>query len=191
MYNSEDIEQITVKDAQRWTQKAVGVPSLPEQILFKKATEHKSNGNMNLAIECLKKANQLLPQSACTYQRTDYERLVNYLVDARRFEEAREEHKKLDRTIGSRLEHLERIKNETTESEEKRKKYETEIIMPIIEEERDREEYYWLMEHMVNEAPKSFSGYRRMKLKKTENYEKLLKTVKAFGNQLNQVRFWY
>lgn len=74
-----------------------------EYILQRKATEHKKDGRMDLAIECLKKSNELMPYSFFEYTREDYERLVKYLKQAKRFDEARQEEKKLDKMFGKEL----------------------------------------------------------------------------------------
>lgn len=68
-----------------------------EYILQRKATQYKAEGNLDLAIECLKKANELMPLSHTIYPAKEYYRLVEYLKLARRFDEAREEKAKLDR----------------------------------------------------------------------------------------------
>lgn len=90
------INSITIDDYKKWKHKAAGVPAYPEQILRKKATEHKRNGNMDLAIECLKKSNEFLPLSDYLYSMQDYERLVDYLYKAGRFDEARAEKAKIE-----------------------------------------------------------------------------------------------
>lgn len=51
-----------------------------EYILQRKATEHKRNGRMDLAIACLRKSNELLPHSNFTWPASDYLRLVKYLM---------------------------------------------------------------------------------------------------------------
>ena len=50
-----------------------------EYILQRKATEHKKNGKMDLAIACLKKANEIFPYSNFAWSEKDYMRLVEYL----------------------------------------------------------------------------------------------------------------
>lgn len=184
------IRAITVAATRKWAQNAADVPSLPEQILFKKATEHKKNRRMDLAVACLEKANELLPYSSCRYLRSDYERLVNYLVEACRFDEARIIHAKLDQKFGSNIMHLESLNQKLNDTEEQRIEYQSKVIEPRKREERDREEYYWLLAHMNKEAPKSFASYRRMKSQKTENYRNLLNKVKELGFNLEQITFW-
>ena len=60
-----------------------------EYVLQRKATDHKRAGNMDLAIACLKKSNEIMPYSPILYTEKDYLRLVKYLRLAKRFDEAR------------------------------------------------------------------------------------------------------
>ena len=66
-----------------------------EYILQKKATEHKKNGRMDLAIACLRKANEIFPHSNFSWPKKDYLRLVEYLKLDRQFDEARKEDQKI------------------------------------------------------------------------------------------------
>lgn len=50
-----------------------------EYILQRKATEHKKNGKMALAIACLKKSNELMDFSNFSYSEKDYVRYIKYL----------------------------------------------------------------------------------------------------------------
>lgn len=74
-----------------------------EYQLMRKATEHKRNGEIDLAIECLKKAREIMPFSGFTYSKEDYLRLPNYLKEARRFDEAAIEEKKVFDLFGASL----------------------------------------------------------------------------------------
>lgn len=87
--SAEGIRSITMDELAKWSKLARGVPSTPEQILQKNATKHKRNGNLDLAIECLKKSNEYSSYADLSYDRRHYERLVNYLKLARRFDEAK------------------------------------------------------------------------------------------------------
>ena len=60
-----------------------------EYVLQRKATQFKKDGNLNLAIECLKKSIEIMPFAPMTYPDA-YSRLENYLKMARKFDEARE-----------------------------------------------------------------------------------------------------
>lgn len=66
-----------------------------EYILQRKATEHKRNGRMDLAIACLRKSNEIMPRSNFTWSSDDYLRLVEFLKDDGQFEEARKEETKI------------------------------------------------------------------------------------------------
>ena len=59
-----------------------------EYVLQRKATEHKKNGRMDLAIACLRKSNQIMPLASMAYTEKDYLRLVKYLRLDKQFEEA-------------------------------------------------------------------------------------------------------
>ncbi len=69
-----------------------------EYILQRKATEHKKNGRMDLAIACLRKSNELMPYSNFSYTQKDYMRLINYLKKEGRLEEATSEEENIKRT---------------------------------------------------------------------------------------------
>lgn len=66
-----------------------------EYVLQRKATEHKKNGRMDLAIACLRKANEIFPHSNFSWSEKDYMRLVEYLKLDRQFDEARKEEQKI------------------------------------------------------------------------------------------------
>ena len=75
--------------------------SVPENILKKKATEYKKNKQMDLAIACLRKANEFMDVSWFTYSYEDYYRLVKYLKLDRQFDNARKEEALLDEKFPS------------------------------------------------------------------------------------------
>lgn len=66
-----------------------------EYILQRKATEHKRNGRMDLAIACLRKSNEIFPHSNFLWSYKDYMRLVNFLKEDGKFDEAKAEEKKI------------------------------------------------------------------------------------------------
>ena len=189
----EGINSIPILEAQKYPNvNDVSVVYMPEQILNRKATEYKKEKKYDLAIECLKKANELYDFSPFAYQRTDYERVVDIMILAGRYSEAKQEHKRLDSLLGSRLDELKKLQNFVVQNnEETREDYQKRVINPYLEEKSDREEYYWLLENMLSLAPKSFGGYRRMKKEKTENYKKIANEVNKLGYKLDKVTFWY
>ena len=146
----------------------------------------------DLAIACLKKANELCEFSPFAYQRTDYERVVDMMILAGRYSEAKQEHKRLDSLLGSRLDELKKLQDFVVQNkEETRDGYQKRVIDPYLEEKSDREQYYWLLENLPYLAPKSFGGYRRMKNEKSENYKKIVEEVNRLGYKLDKVTFWY
>ena len=60
-----------------------------EYKLQRKATEHKKNGRMDLAIACLRKSNEIMPYSCYSYSQKDYMRLVSFLRQDKQIEEAK------------------------------------------------------------------------------------------------------
>ena len=69
-----------------------------EYILQRKATEHKKNGNEELALACLRKSNEIMPYSNFSYTEKDYLRLVEFLEFYKRYDEADQEKKILEAT---------------------------------------------------------------------------------------------
>lgn len=59
-----------------------------EYILQRRATRHKKNDRIDLAIECLRKSNEIMPHSNFQYGINDYLRLCSYLESEQRFNEA-------------------------------------------------------------------------------------------------------
>lgn len=179
----EGIISIPTSEARMYTDvNSVSVVYMPEQILSRKATEYKKEKNYDLAIECLKKVNELLPYSPFAYVRNDYERLVDVLVLAGYFKEAKDEHQKLDKKYGSRLMELKKLqKSVVAMGSESASSYQARVIEPYIAESNDREQYYWMLENIPKLAPKSFSGYRNMKNKESENYLKIVAELKKLA----------
>lgn len=70
-----------------------------EYILQRKATEHKRNGRMDLAIACLRKSNEMFPSSNFAWKASDYLRLVEFLKQDGQFGEARKEEAKIQQQI--------------------------------------------------------------------------------------------
>ena len=72
-----------------------------EYILQRKATEHKRNGRMGLAIACLRKSNEIFPYSNFLWSSKDYMRLVEFLKQDKKFDEAREEEQRINELFQS------------------------------------------------------------------------------------------
>lgn len=187
----EGIQSIPISEAKKYPDGGKSVVYMPEQILNRQATEYKKENKFDLAIECLKKANELYPYSFYAYQRNNYERLVDFMILAKKFDDARKTHNQLDIEVGTRLDELKHLQDYAEESEtESRDSYYDRVIKPNIDEERDKEEYYWLLENIPNIAPKSFGGYRKMKRTNSDNYKKIIQEVNLCGKDLSTVSFW-
>ncbi len=104
LYNTSSIEGIKEIPVPEYeVSKYDGFTCKPEYILDLKATAHKKNGNIDLAIECLKKANELRFCSQFMYTEKHYNRLVEYLKLARRFDEAKEEEEKIKSFLNNQV----------------------------------------------------------------------------------------
>lgn len=90
----EEIEAIPIPKYPKLTGMTSPVNNI-EYILQRKATEHKKNGRIDLAIACLRKANEIFPHSNFMWSEKDYLRLVEYLKIAGRFEEAEQEERSI------------------------------------------------------------------------------------------------
>ena len=186
----EGIMSIPVSEAKRFSDGGSSVVYMPEQILNRKATEYKKEKKYDLAIACLKKANELYEPSFYAYTRDDYERLVNMMVDAGMYDEARQVHKKLDDTVGTYLNMLYKLKETTSNSQKEKDNYQKTIIDKRISEEHDREIYYYLLEKNPNIAPKSFGGFKKMKNSNSENYRKIINYLEMDGIAIQDIKFW-
>ena len=185
------IKSIPVEEAKRYPDGGKSVVYMPEQILNRQATEFKKEQKYDLEVECLRKANELYPLSFYAYTRDNYERLVDFLVLAGRFDEAKVEHKKIDELHGTREEELHRLQNYCAEmGDESKEDYQKRVIDPYIEESKDKEQYYWLLENIPKMAPKSFGGYRRMKKQQTTTYKNIVNEVVGKGYEFEKIKFW-
>lgn len=94
------IRAIPISEAKRYPDGQPSVVVMPEQILSRQATMHKKAGRLDLAIECLYKANELRNDSWYRYTEDDYLRLVRYLKIAKRYDEADKEGAKIAALFG-------------------------------------------------------------------------------------------
>ncbi len=92
------IESIPIPQYKKLTEISSPVQNI-EYILQRKASEHRKNGRMDLAIACLRKSNEIMPHSNFFYLDKDYLRLVEYLKDMGEFDEARAEEAKLRQSL--------------------------------------------------------------------------------------------
>lgn len=270
LYKYDTLEQINSipVPAERFELKCDFTQSV-EYVLQRKATEHKRNGNLDLAIACLKKSNEIMPYSPMLYSEKDYLRLVKYLRLAKLFDEARIEEEKIlgytteaKKEIDSQI--MNRAKKSATTLDDKPlvivsrehrlcsecAKYHDRIysvdgkdvrfpnyalfekymnsktcnchlisypftlgisimrgngeqnpiaysnrpfvddrtsdevitydnyIQKQSEEQKNRNDYDWICEHLSEIAPKSLSGYMRMKNSNSSNYQMIVEKAK-------------
>lgn len=105
IYSYETVEQIKSIAIPKYSDnKGISSPvNNIEYILQRKATEFKKNGRMDLAIECLRKSNEIFPHSNFSWQKKDYLRLVEFLKDDNQFDMAREEEGKINGYFNNQL----------------------------------------------------------------------------------------
>lgn len=230
--------------------------------LQKKATEHKRNGNMDLAIACLEKSFYIMLNS--DYYWSDYaDRYIKFLKNDRQFEKARDVEKIISNmesahsnnipeyiisakqlktdlleasypkicdsetakyrgriySISGKDKRFPALTNEVQNcdldfypfvfgissptycpknkeieysnrpfvddrtSEEKRE-YDI-ILRKHLSSDCNEDEYYWLYEHLPEIAPKSLSGYCRMKNSKSKNFMKIVSEAEKLGYKIN------
>lgn len=187
----EGINAIPIQEALKYPDGGRSVVYMPEQILNRKASEYKKNEKYDLAIACLKKVNELYPYSFYHYTRENYERVVDMMVLAKQFKQAKEVHSQLDIKHGTRLQELKELQDfAEKDGVETRESYQKRIIDPYLDKEKDREQYYWLLEHVPSLAPKSFGGYRKMKKLNSINYQKIISELSKLGYDIDTIRFW-
>lgn len=164
-----------------------------EYYLMLKATEYQKAGAVNLALACLRKANQLMPMSSTEYQYDTYMRLPRYLRQLRRFDEARAEEAKIEPMFPPggvfELSQDEFIRDMQGVGHSKGK---AQALSREYKAERDAErkkaaarlDYEWLWEFLPEVCPKSFSGYMRMRGGNTEKFKQIAEEAKKCGRQL-------
>lgn len=132
-----------------------------EYYLMIKAGEYEKAGEVDLALACFRKANELMPMSSTEYGRQPYMRLPRYLRQLRRFDEAREEEAKIERLFSSG--------------------FVFDYGGDDPKTAKIRAEYDWLWEHLPSLCPKSMSAYSRMKNQKTDKYLAIVAEAKKHG----------
>ena len=144
--------------------------------------EHWDGGRKDLAIECLKKSQELIYISDMIWQYDDFIRLVSVLYESGRHDEARAEEKRIELFFEKRgfypkltpkdFENISSYKSwkqnvENAEKERLRKK-------------KLRHEYYYLQENFPDLCPKSMSGYSRVKNQNSKTYKEILEKTDCF-----------
>jgi hypothetical protein len=164
-----------------------------EYYLMAKAGRYEKAGEVELALSCYRKANQIMPMSAVEYQYDTYMRLPRYLRKLRRFNEARSEESKIKGLFPGGgvffLAEQDFIKDMINCGHSRSK---ASLLYVDYKRERQeelakaqsREDYEWMWEHIPEFCPKSFSAYMRMRNAKTEKYIALISEAERRGRDI-------
>lgn len=195
LYDLSSVEGINAIPVPRHKQPYSEAPvtSKIEYYLMLKATEYQKAGAVNLAVACLRKANQLMPMSSTEYQYDTYMRLPRYLRRLRRFDEARAEEAKIEPMFPrggvfelSRDEFIRNMRSAGHSKEKAQALYREYKAERDVEREKAvaRLDYEWLWEFIPEVCPKSFSGYMRMRGDNTERFKQIAEEARKRGRQL-------
>lgn len=145
--------------------------------------KHWEDGRKDLAIECLKKSQELMYVSDMLWKYDDFIKLVSYLHEAGLHDEARKEENKVDRFFEKKgfYPDLTQKDFESYESYCAWKKAIKESEENRTRKRELRHEYYWLQEHFPDLCPKSISGYSRSKNAKSKSYQEILRATNNFS----------
>lgn len=83
---------------------------------------------------------------------------------------------------GEEIERSNRPFKDTRSSKEK-KEYE-EIVQSCLEEEKNRKDYDWIWENLPDIAPKSLSGYTKMRNSNSSNYKRIVQVASEKGYKI-------
>lgn len=147
---------------------------------------HRDAGNIDLAIECIKKAHDLMFVSSTPWNYDSFISSISWLHSIGKHEEARLEEKRIDdyfQKVGFYYE-LTKENFPDTDSFIAWKKSIEEIENERLRKRNLRHEYYWLQEYLPDRCPKSLSSYSRMKNSNSKNYQKLVDDAAKLGTKL-------
>lgn len=215
--SNEEYQAIRQKEMQHWERKydfstVQGINSIPvptrktdfsgtgsitgqlDYYLMLKAGQYETAGQVELALACYRKANELMPMCAVSsYSKERYMRLPRYLRKLRRFDEARVEEAKIalidpfdgvfERSQAEFIADMLAVGHTKKHAKELYAEYKA---------ERDAEhqkvlyraDYDWLWEFLPEICPKSFSGYMRMKNLNSKNYQKIIAEAQKLGRYI-------
>lgn len=148
--------------------------------------KHRDAGNIELAVECILKAHDLMFISDMIWDYDAFISDISWLHSVGKHNLAWKEEERVDahfkkagfypkltRKDFSSAKSFLAWKENVGQSESER-----------LRKRAIRHEYYWLQEHLPELCPKSLSGYSRMKNTNSKNYQKLVVAAKKLGKQL-------
>lgn len=129
-------------------------------------------GKTELALACLRKAQELMFVSEMIWKRPDFLRLVEYLYEVGNDEEAETQLRRIDDFCKEN-----NLPNDDPYGEAR-------MIENAKTKRRDMQTLRWLQENLPSIAPKSLSGFRRMRTTNSKNYQKLVEEAKKHGKKI-------
>lgn len=133
---------------------------------------HWNAGKTELALACLRKAQELMFVSEMIWKRQDFLRLVEYLYEAGKDTEAEIQLKRIDDFCKQNG-----VLDDGSYNEAR-------MIENAKTKRRDMQTLQWLQENLPSIAPKSLSGFRRMRTTNSKNYQKLVTEAAKLGKQI-------
>lgn len=147
---------------------------------------HIDNGNIDLAIECVKKAHELMFISDMIWKYDAFISGVSWLHQIGRHDEAREMEQQIDAHF-DRVGHYSKLKIwnfRSIKSYLSWRKTIAETEKERLRLRKLRHEFWWMQEHAGTLCPKSISSYSRMKNQKTPKYIQLCQFAAEQGCKL-------
>ncbi len=129
-----------------------------------KAYAHEDAGNIDLALDCMKKSVALV-KCRSFFSSEDMLPLVKMLARAGRVEEAYAELRAIEKCFSTSLDCNREIEAEIRRGHEQR-------------------DYLWIQANIPDKCPKSISSYRRMKTQNTKNFQTLKALAAELGRQI-------
>lgn len=128
-----------------------------------KAYKHEEDGNIELALACMRKSVDIV-MCRSYFSPDDCYPLVRMLARSGHIDEAREKKNYFDRVF--------RIHDEE------------DIVEYEYQKHIDSCTVKWLQEHFPAKAPKNITGYRRMRTQNTKNYQILKQLSSELGREI-------
>lgn len=162
--------------------------------LMTKAGQYETAGQIELALACYRKCNQLMPfNNVSSYPKERYMRLPRYLRKLRRFDEARVEEQKVEKLFPdggvyeqSKAEFIANmlyVGHTRAQAESLYKEYKAERDAER-QKEYFRADYDWVWEFLPELCPKSFSAYMRIKNADSEKYREITAAAQKMGRSI-------
>ena len=147
---------------------------------------HRDAGNIDLAVECIKKAHELMFISDIIWSYDSFISDISWLHSIGKHDIAWEEEERVDRhfyTVGFYPKLTEKDFSDTDSFLSWKNTIEK-MELERLRKRSFRHEYYWFQENLPDLCPKSLSGYSRMKNANSKNYQKLVYEAAKRGKQI-------